>query len=85
MEQKKVQPEALAQFAEAARKDIHGETAPRSMEAKGETKPLAAPNKTKHEVAEKLLSQGARGEEPDPQSAGEDRLPDRTRSTINRK
>ncbi len=84
MADKKVQPEALAQFAEAARTDVGGDTAPRFLKATGKTKPLAAPNETKHEVAEKLLSQGAHGEQPDPDSAGEDRLPDRTRSVVER-
>jgi hypothetical protein len=67
-------PEALAQFAESAR---DSETSPKHLDADGETAPIPTDNTAKHDVATKLLNEGAHGKEPDPDAAGEDRLPDR--------
>jgi hypothetical protein len=69
-------PEALAQFAESAREDS-GETLPKELTANAETAPIPTDNVVKHEVATQLLNDGAHGLEPDPDAAGEDRLPDR--------
>lgn len=68
------QPEALAQFAQSARK---GEESPKKPEADAETTPRPADNKDKHEVATRLLHEGAEGRHPDPQEEGADKLPDR--------
>ena len=70
----KQRPEALAQFAESAR---DSETSPKHLDADNETAPIATDNAVKHDVATKLLNEGAHGREPDPDAAGEDRLPDR--------
>lgn len=67
-------PEALAQFAKSARK---GEKSPKENTADKETAPRPTANRDKHEVAERLLHKGAKGETPDPQEEGADRLPDR--------
>lgn len=67
-------PEALSQFAESARR---GEESPKPLTADKETKPRPTDNRTKHEVATRLLHDGAEGEHPDPQEEGVDRLPDR--------
>jgi hypothetical protein len=75
----KQQPEALAKLSEATAKQTAGKTGA-SLTADRNTKPIPTQNKIKHDVAEKLLHAGAEGSEPDPKAAGEDRLPDRTRS-----
>ena len=67
-------PEALAQFAESAR---HGEDSPKSPTANEETAPQPTSNEDKHDVATRLLKEGAEGEKPDPHAHGVDRLPDR--------
>ena len=67
-------PEALAQFAESAR---HGEDSPKSPTADEETAPRPTSNEDKHDVATRLLKEGAEGEKPDPHAHGVDRLPDR--------
>ena len=67
-------PEALAQFAESARR---GEEAPKELTADEETAPKPGSNKDKHDVATRLLNEGAEGEHPDPHEEGVDRLPDR--------
>lgn len=67
-------PEALAQFAESARE---GEDSPKPLTADDETKPRPTSNRDKHEVATRLLNEGADGEQPDPHAEGVDRLPDR--------
>lgn len=67
-------PEPLRQFAESARE---GEDAPKELEADAETRPRPVSNRTKHEVATRLLHEGAEGEHPDPKAEGVDQLPDR--------
>ncbi len=67
-------PEALAQFAESARE---GEDSPKPLTADRETKARPTANSDKHDVATRLLHEGAEGEHPDPQEEGVDRLPDR--------
>jgi hypothetical protein len=75
------QPEALAELAKTTREKIPGD-GPRNLVADDETKPIPAQNDKKHEIAEALLSAGARGKKLDPKDVGEDELPDRTRSKI---
>ena len=67
-------PEALSQFAESAR---DGEESPKELTADRETAAIPTSNRDKHEVATKLLHEGAEGEHPDPKAEGVDRLPDR--------
>lgn len=69
-------PEALAQFGQSAREENPGKS-PKDIVADDETGPVPTDNPTKHDVATKLLNDGAHGQEPDPDAAGEDRLPDR--------
>ena len=69
-------PEALAQFAEAARED-KGKPAPREQAADAHSQPIDTSNPDKHDVATRLLEEGALGDEPDPKEAGVDKLPDR--------
>ena len=69
-------PEALAQFGQSAREENAGKS-PKGIVADGETAPMPTDNSTKHDVATRLLNDGAHGSEPDPDAAGEDRLPDR--------
>lgn len=72
------QPEALAELARTTREAIPGE-GDRAMIANAENQPVPTDNAVKHDVAETLLSAGAKGEKLDPHAAGVDRLPDRTR------
>jgi hypothetical protein len=67
-------PEALAQFAQSARE---GEDSPKENEADQETAPEPASNADKHDVATRLLNEGAEGNHPDPHEEGVDKLPDR--------
>ena len=67
-------PEALAQFAQSARE---GEDSPKKPTADRETAPRPTSNTDKHDVATRLLEEGAEGEHPDPHEEGVDRLPDR--------
>ena len=67
-------PEALAQFAQSARR---GEESPKSNTADAETKARPTDNADKHEVATRILHDGAEGEHPDPKDEGVDKLPDR--------
>jgi hypothetical protein len=67
-------PEALRQFAESARE---GEESPKPLTADRKTAPRPASNRDKHEVATRILHDGAEGEHPDPKEEGADRLPDR--------
>lgn len=67
-------PEALAQFAQSARK---GEDSPKAPTADEETAPEPASNADKHDVATRLLNEGAEGKHPDPHEEGVDKLPDR--------
>ena len=67
-------PEALAQFAQSAR---DGEESPKKPTADEETAPRTDLNADKHEVATRLLNEGAEGEHPDPHEEGVDKLPDR--------
>lgn len=67
-------PEALAQFAQSAR---DGEKSPKKPTADAETAARPTDNADKHEVATRLLNEGAEGEHPDPHEEGVDRLPDR--------
>jgi hypothetical protein len=69
-------PEALAQFGQSAREENSGKSA-KDIVADDETAPMPTDNPTKHDVATKLLNEGAHGKKPDPDAAGEDRLPDR--------
>ena len=69
-------PEALAQFGQAAREENSGKS-PKDIVADDETAPIPTDNPTKHDVATKLLNDGAHGRDPDPDAAGEDKLPDR--------
>jgi len=69
-------PESLAQFAQSARQK-NSDKAPKPLRADEHTKPIPTPNRDKHQVATELLQQGAREEEPDPQDAGVEKLPDR--------
>lgn len=69
-------PEALAQFGQSAREENAGQS-PKGLVADGETAPVPTDNSAKHDVATRLLNDGAHGGEPDPDAAGEDRLPDR--------
>lgn len=73
------QPEALAELAKTTREKIPGD-GPREMEADRETKPIPTQNTKKHEVAEALLNAGAKGKKLDPETAGVNELPDRTRT-----
>ncbi len=70
------QPEALAQFAKSARRD-DPRPPKNGLVADSETSPIPADNAEKHSVAEELLNEGAHGEQPDPESAGVNELPDR--------
>ena len=74
-----VRPEALAQFAKAAKRQETAK-APRSLTADQNTSPIPTDNVDKHDIAETLLHRGAQGEAPDPEAAGEDKLPDRIRA-----
>jgi hypothetical protein len=67
-------PEALAQFAQSARE---GEDSPKENEADQDTAPEPASNADKHDVATRLLNEGAEGNHPDPHEEGVDKLPDR--------
>lgn len=69
-------PESLAQFAQSARQK-NSDKAPKPLQADEHTTPIPTSNRDKHQVATKLLQQGARDEEPDPQDAGVEKLPDR--------
>jgi hypothetical protein len=73
------QPEALAELAKTSREKIPGD-GDRDLAADSENKPLTTDIGLKHDVAEKLLSAGAHGKEPDPKQAGVSKLPDRTRT-----
>lgn len=73
------QPEALAELAETARETIPGD-GDRSLTAKDNNAPIPADNSVKHDVAETLLSAGARGKKIDPHQTHIDKLPDRTRT-----
>ncbi len=75
---RKQQPEALAELAKTSREKIPGD-GPRDLYADDQTKPIATQNTKKHKVAEVLLNAGAKGKKIDPDSAGENQLPDRTR------
>lgn len=67
-------PEALSQFAESARE---GEDTPKDLTADRDTAPKPTSNRDKHDVATRILHDGAEGEHPDPKAEGVDRLPDR--------
>ena len=67
-------PEALAQFAQSARK---GEDSPKEPSADEEKPAEPTSNADKHEVATRLLNEGAEGKHPDPHEEGVDKLPDR--------
>lgn len=67
-------PEALAQFAQSSRE---GEDSPKDNQADQETAPEPTSNADKHEVATRLLNEGAEGKHPDPHEEGIDKLPDR--------
>lgn len=69
-------PESLAQFAKSARQK-NSEKAPKALQADEHTTPIPTSNRDKHQVATELLQQGAVQEDPDPQAAGVDKLPDR--------
>ncbi len=69
-------PEALAQFGQSAREENSGKS-PKNLVSDDETAPVATDNPVKHDIATRLLNEGAHGGEPDLDSAGEDRLPDR--------
>jgi hypothetical protein len=71
----KRQPESLAELAESARNESSGKD-PKDMTADEHTKPPAANNEVKHEVAEKILSNGAHGEKIDIQETVKP-IPDR--------
>ena len=75
-DEKGQRPEALAQFAQSARE---GEESPKKTTADTETAPRPTSNADKHEVATRLLNEGADGEHPDPHEEGVDKLPDRIR------
>ena len=67
-------PEALSQFAQSARE---GEDSPKQPTADRETVARPTSNADKHEVATRLLQEGADGKNPDPHEKGVDKLPDR--------
>ena len=67
-------PEVLAQFAQSART---GEDSPKKPTADEETAPEPTSNADKHDVATRLLNEGAEGKHPDPHEEGVDKLPDR--------
>ena len=67
-------PEALRQFAQSARE---GEDSPKPLRADRKTAPKPASNEDKHEVATRILHDGAEGDHPDPEDEGVNRLPDR--------
>ena len=69
-------PEALAQFGESAREENPAQSS-KSLKANAETSPVPTDNRDKHDVATRLLNDGAHGVKPDPDVAGEDRLPNR--------
>ncbi len=70
----KQRPEALAEFAESARKTPDTR---KKLGADAHTAPIPTSNRDKHDVATRLLDQGAHEHEADPDEAGEDKLPDR--------
>ncbi len=73
----KQQPEALAEFAQSARKNpVTGEEDDKALTATGHTKPIPTDNKSKHDAATKILNEGATGEDHDVEEAV-DKLPDR--------
>lgn len=80
-EAKGQRPEALAQFAESSRTDTRGEAQPKPISADEHTEPMPTSNRDKHDVATRLLNEGAEGEQPDPKEEGVDRLPDRIRDS----
>ena len=69
-------PESLAQFAQSVRQK-NSDKAPKPLQADEHTAPIPTSNREKHQVATELLQQGALEEEPDPQDAGVEKLPDR--------
>lgn len=69
-------PESLAQFAKSARQK-NSKKAPKALQADEHTAPIPTSNRDKHQVATELLQQGALEEDPDPQTAGVEKLPDR--------
>jgi hypothetical protein len=69
-------PESLAQFAQSARQK-NSDKVPKPLKADEHTAPIPTSNRDKHQVATELLQQGALEEEPDPQDAGVEKLPDR--------
>jgi hypothetical protein len=73
------QPEALAELAKTARETTPGD-GDRQLTANADNRPMPADNALKHGVAETLLSAGAHGKTADPQKAGIENLPDRTRT-----
>ncbi len=75
---KSVQPEALAELAKTSREAIPGD-GDRDLTSDAENKPLKTDIGLKHDVAEKLLSAGAHGKNPNPENAGVNKLPDRAR------
>ena len=70
-------PEALAQFAESSRTDTKGAAKPKPISADEHTEPMPTSNRDKHDVATRLLNEGAEGEQPDPKEEGINKLPDR--------
>lgn len=73
----KQQPEALAEFAESARKNpVTGEDDGKPLTATEHTSPIPAGNKAKHDAATKILNEGATGEDRDTEEAV-GKLPDR--------
>jgi hypothetical protein len=73
----KQQPEALAEFAESARKTPKtGGDEDKSLTATEHTKPIPTDNARKHDAATKILHEGATGEDEGSEEAVE-ALPDR--------
>ncbi len=70
------QPEALASFAQAARKE-QNDSEDKSLRAENETQPFPEENVIKHAVATELLRNGGHGDIPDPSVAGVHALRDR--------
>lgn len=77
----KQRPEALAEFAEAARHDPRtGEAKGKSLKADRHTAPKPENNRKKHDAATKVLREGATGKDQGAEEAV-DRTQDRIRQS----
>lgn len=72
----KQQPEALAEFAEAARHQPEGKVDKKHLTADRHNKPIPTENAKKHDAATRVLNEGATGKDEGSREAIDD-LPDR--------